>query len=676
MTHSISLLLGVHAHQPVGNFPFVVDEAHERCYRPFIQTLHRFPEFRYAIHFSGWLLDYLLQKYPEDMALLREMVQRGQAELFGAGDTEPVLAVIPARDRLGQIQKLSNKLEQKLGERPAGAWLTERVWEATVVPALADSGIRYVTVDDYHFLCAGKSPADLNGFFSTEEDGRRLDLFPISEALRYRLPFSPAPDAVQYLEGLAREGSEAAAIYFDDIEKFGIWPETYEWVYEKGWLVDFIQGVLASPAIRTSSYRDYHARSRTRGVVYLPTTSYIEMNEWTLPAAAAGHFAELVAASKEQGRFEQDKAFLRGGIWKNFLTRYPEANWMHKRMLSLSQRLAELPAAKETPEMREKLYEAQANDAYWHGLFGGIYLPHLRRAVYQAMVRLESLLDQVQPRPKKVRVDLDLDGREEIFLHNGMLQAVALMDGSASLCELDAYELGHNFGDTLRRQTEHYYRKMHLSPETEAHAGAGIASPHDRVSFKHEIGPQDLVTDVSGKTMFRDAWLPADDALGEAVHYVVEVDTGHAHGVAFAGEINGIEVDKRIALTDNRLSVTYRFGAETAGVFMTELNLAMPSCDGPAGRFVYRNGIPGGFGQLLELEELTEISLEDDVLGGALVLRTSRPVRFRAFPCFTVSQSEAGFEKIMQAVTIVLWWPMQKRFKEVIVELEAVSRPR
>ena len=38
-----------------------------------------------------------------------------------------------------------------------------------------------------------------------------------------------------------------AAIYFDDIEKFGIWPETYQWVYEKGWLDNFIQGVLASP---------------------------------------------------------------------------------------------------------------------------------------------------------------------------------------------------------------------------------------------------------------------------------------------------------------------------------------------------------------------------------------------------------------------------------------------
>ena len=203
MPQPVSLLFGVHAHQPVGNFPEVLADAHRRCYKPFLQVLYRYPSFRFALHISGWLLDYLLDHYPEDMALLREMVARGQVELFGAGDTEPVLAAIPNRDRIGQIQTFSDKLEMKLGQRPRGAWLTERVWEATVVPALADCGIRYVIVDDYHFLCAGKTTAELNSYFTTEEDGRKLDLFPISEALRYRLPFSPADEVVAYIESLA-----------------------------------------------------------------------------------------------------------------------------------------------------------------------------------------------------------------------------------------------------------------------------------------------------------------------------------------------------------------------------------------------------------------------------------------------------------------------------------------
>ena len=203
MSQPVSLLFGVHAHQPVGNFPEVLADAHRRCYKPFLEVLYRYPRFRFALHISGWLLDYLSDHYPEDIALLREMVTRDQVELFGAGDTEPVLAAIPNRDRIGQIEMFSNKLEIKLGRRPEGAWLTERVWESTVVPALADCGIRYVIVDDYHFLCAGKTPAELTGYFTTEEDGRVLDLFPISEALRYRLPFSPPHEVVAHIESQA-----------------------------------------------------------------------------------------------------------------------------------------------------------------------------------------------------------------------------------------------------------------------------------------------------------------------------------------------------------------------------------------------------------------------------------------------------------------------------------------
>ncbi|HYG12698.1 MAG TPA: glycosyl hydrolase, partial [Methylophilaceae bacterium] len=209
MAKTIALLLGVHAHQPVGNFEHVLDDAHQRCYGPFLRVLHQYPDFHFAIHFSGWLLEYMMQHYADDMALLKEMVGRGQAEVCGAGFTEPVLAAIPVRDRIGQITQLSEYVQREFGQKPQGAWLTERVWESSVVPALADTGIRYVMVDDYHFLCTGVQNQRLNGYFSTEEDGRRVDMYPISEALRYRVPFSPAHEVVGFLESLADESGQA-----------------------------------------------------------------------------------------------------------------------------------------------------------------------------------------------------------------------------------------------------------------------------------------------------------------------------------------------------------------------------------------------------------------------------------------------------------------------------------
>jgi 4-alpha-glucanotransferase/alpha-amylase len=663
-THeTVSLLFGVHAHQPVGNFPEVVDDAHQRCYKPFLHLLHRYPEFRFTAHFSGWLLDYLYDKYPQDMALLTEMVQRGQVEMFGGGDTEPVLAVIPNRDRIGQVVRLSDKLEARMGTRAQGAWLTERVWEATVVPALSDAKIKYVTVDDYHFLCSGKHVEELNGYFTTEEDGRKLDLFPISEALRYRMPFSPAHEVVAYLENMMCPNMQAAAVYFDDIEKFGIWPETYQWVYEKGWLEDFIRGVLASPKITTQTYRDYHAAEKTRGIVYLPTTSYIEMNEWTLPVSVAHSYADLVHAEKEGGHYEERKAFLRGGIWKNFFTRYPESNWMHKRMLGVSERLHALPEDQCTREMLDELYIAQANDAYWHGLFGGLYLPHLRRAVYGAIVKLESLLDKTLSRAAYICTDADSDGHDEVFLHNEMLQAIVKLDGSASIFELDSYQLHHNFGDTLRCQVEHYFRKIESSQITQSHDGGGIVSAHDRVAFKHEITAADLVPDRHAQTLFRDSVI----LNNEETELAYELVEANADGILFRAESNGKVIRKNVSLNANCLCVKYVSDGTLQGNFLTRVALAMPSCDGYAGRYIRNGEILCGFGAAIELNDLNGLVLDDGVLGGHLVLNNDHPIQVQGVPYFTVSQSEAGFEKIMQAVLLTLQWPASQ--SEITIKL-------
>lgn len=639
MTQPVNLLFGVHAHQPVGNFPEVIADAHERCYRPFLHTLYAYPEFRFSAHFSGWLLDWLREHYPEDMELLAEMARRGQVELFGSGDTEPVLASIPSRDRVGQIERLSDKIAGWTGQRPTGAWLTERVWESTVVPSLAAAGIDYVAVDDTHFLYAGQSADALDGYFTTEEGGTRLDLFAISEALRYRLPFSPAHEAVGYLEGLAGAG-RSAAVYFDDIEKFGVWPETHDWVYGRGWLKSFIEGVLANPAVVTNTYADFRREHAGRGVIYLPTASYSEMNEWTLPAPAAADYAALLAQENAAGRMARNRPFLRGGIWRNFFSRYSESNWMHKRMLGLSARLDALPSV--PVELTDMLYRAQANDAYWHGLFGGLYLPHLRRAVWNNLIELEAALDRLAPRAASSVADIDLDGRSEALLHDAGVQLIVRDDGLGAACELSSYALKHNFGDSLRRYAEHYHARIH-DAETKEHSGDGIASAHDIVRFKHPIDATDVVPDAQPRV------IGLDRLDGEAItDYVAQRGDG---ALAFARE--GIVKTWRVDA--GTVEVNWRCRGLAGHTLTIEANLAMPSCDGYCGRYRLADGsIPGGFGQPLAATGATRVTLEDGVLGGSVSLACSQPADFSGRPHFTVSQSEAGFEKIMQAVEMTL----------------------
>ncbi|MCF8177449.1 MAG: DUF1926 domain-containing protein [Sulfuritalea sp.] len=661
----ITLLFGVHAHQPVGNFPEVIDDAHVRSYGMFLRVMEKYPEFRFSVHFSGWLLDVLLERFPQDMQRLTAMTKRGQVEWFGSGDCEPVLAAIPHCDRITQIITLSDKIERHFGTRPSGAWLTERVWESSVIPALTEAGIRYVAVDDYHFLCAGEDGSRLDSFYTTEEDGKYLDLFPISEAARYRLPFSKAEDAVAWLEDLARQGHRAA-IYFDDIEKFGIWPETYEWVFEKGWLTQFVEGVLRSDLIRTESFADYHARERTRGIVYLPTTSYIEMNEWTLPAERSLALHDLIETEKSSGRFEAHKPFLRGGIWRNFMSRYAEANWMHKRMLSASRRLADLPPAQRSDAMQENLHRAQANDAYWHGLFGGLYLPHLRRAVWNNLLALEVALNTLTPPAASENIDLDHDGHLELILRNEDVQVFVRDDGNAALVEFSSLKLAHNFGDTLRAYPEAYHTRIDQAQTTHAENN-GIASAHDRIAFLQPIQSQDATPDERPRGIFLERASDVSGVLRPLEHYV----SASREGCWIAHSENYF-IEKTYCLDDDGLRVGFRAaGSNLPAVIETELNISLPSCDGFGGRYVLADGsIPGGFGQEQTFDDLRQITLEDSELGGALTLYSTQPMRLEAAPHRTVSQSEAGFEKVMQAVCIRLTWtPLAETEQSILLKV-------
>jgi 4-alpha-glucanotransferase len=217
----------------------------------------------------------------------------------------------------------------------------------------------------------------------------------------------------------------------------------------------------------------------------------------------------------------------------------------------------------------------------------------------------------------------------------------------------------------LTRQAEHYHRKINLGAAHE-HSGEGISNPHERVSFRHEILPADLAMDDYSKTLFRDFWL--DDEIAKPILYA-QMDA-KSPNLQFKSLHSGVQ--KLIQLENDSLMVTYTFSQQLGQAFQIEINLAMPSCDGPAGRLRVGEEILGGFGQAHVKPALSELLLEDEVLGGALRIGTSLPCRLTSAPHFSVSQSEAGFEKIMQAVTLQLSWTSQALQEKLIVIIEVI----
>lgn len=600
MTTPIRFVFGVHLHQPVGNFDHVFAQHLDEVYSPFLRKVAEQRFGPIVLHLSGPLLDWLEQR-PEGapyLDLLGRLVSDGQVELLMAGYHEPILAVLPRADRVEQIAWLREAIQRRFGVTPQGLWLTERVWEPDLPADLAAAGVRSVLVDDRHFLVSGFERAALHQPWTTEHSGHRVALLPIDERMRYLVPFRPPAETLAYLREL-RTGGQPLAVFADDGEKFGGWPGTREWVYERGWLDQFFSAIgeaVGRGDVRLSTMAEAVTAVPSGGLAYLGTASYREMEGWSLPPRAA---RRLVALEHDLGDRASgpDGSLVRGSHWRNFLARYSESNRMHKKMLALS---ALCRAAGDPPEARQAIGRAQCNDAYWHGVFGGLYLPFLRAAIWRELAVAEGRLRRGEALAYE-RVDLDADGQEETWVHGQDASALIAPHRGGALEEFTVFAEGLNYADVLTRREEAYHQ-LGTQGAAGGHDGDGAPSIHDleaRLAMA-ALPPRDhrdrvMLTErvldggVDEAHYARAEYTPAWCAGDTVMDCRVESDGAAVQVICATGRDGALLVEKRFRFgPEASLRVDYRWNPSAfppGSCFAPELSLAATrtiTCDPPA----------------------------------------------------------------------------------------------
>ncbi len=497
---TVAFALVLHDHQPVGNFGWVIADVFERAYAPMVEALRRHPAVRAALHYSGPLIEWLRAERPAFLDAVRELADRGQVEIVGGGWYEPILASLPERDRLLQLERMAAELEATFGRRPDGAWLAERVWEPSLPVALAAAGYRWTILDDEHFRAAGLPDDAAWAARLTEDQGRTVALFATDQVLRYAVPFAEVDVAIERLRAHASPGGDRLGVLGDDGEKFGAWPTTWEHCWgERRWVERFLTRLEAEGGwLRTVTPSGWLDERGVAGPAYVPTATYTEMAEWALPPEASAAFHELLERARAQGRPEA--RWMRGGFWRNFALKYREVNDLHKQMLRASAKVAAMPPGPARDSAVDELGRGQSNDAYWHGLFGGIYLPHLRAATLEHLIAAEDLADAARAAGRAtgldsgVVADLDLDGRPDVLLATeGQLVTVDLAEG-AGIGSWDIRAARHPLLAVMRRRRESYHAAMLAAASAgsgpgpaasgEAERAEGVASIHEIVAVK------------------------------------------------------------------------------------------------------------------------------------------------------------------------------------------------
>ena len=176
--NKVKFIFAVHNHQPIGNFKSVFQKGYDISYKPFIDIMLKHKNIKWNMHCSGMLWDFFAEEHPEYIKIVKSLVKCGNLEIISGGYYEPMLSVIPQQDRIGQIKQLSDFIKNKLKYIPYGAWVAERVWEPSLAKDLAQAGIQYTILDDVHFTSVGIDVNKLNGYFVSEDQGYKINIFP------------------------------------------------------------------------------------------------------------------------------------------------------------------------------------------------------------------------------------------------------------------------------------------------------------------------------------------------------------------------------------------------------------------------------------------------------------------------------------------------------------------
>ncbi len=683
------LALGLHNHQPVGNFDAVFEDAHLHAYRPFLELVKKYPNIKLSLHQSGILWDWQERHHPEYFDLVKELVQNGQIELMTGGFYEPILPSIPDTDKAGQIALLTRYLHDHFSFDTEGLWLTERVWEPQLPKILNRAGVRYIPIDDTHFLYAGFEQDNLRGVFVTEDEGHPLTLLPIQKKLRYLIPFGTVDKVMAELRAQAERNPEGLAVYADDGEKFGVWPDTYKHCYDDGWLENFFEALSQNNEWLEICTLGEASRTKSMGQAFLPSASYAEMLHWSLPAKAYIEYEEFESHLKAGGLLGRFGRFVRGGHWRGFLAKYDESNQMHKRMLTVSQLLDKYiaehgPDNNIVPAARHYLYAGQCNCPYWHGVFGGLYLPHIRQAIFENLIKAEKLLIQTGDRIQAQLVDYDCDGHDELIVRTDKFAAFFKPSRGGALIELDSYDAQFNLIDTLRRRIEGYHGKLAKARKSgeEVPPDAGeTASIHDLVLTKEDGLDRLLVDDWYPRRCFVDHFLSGDSNLhgfaGGQFHdegdFVLEPyrcrTQSESNSVSLTrnghiwrdGRPINLNVEKRFFFSPQSdvISVNYKLIAPDEDIW--SLRLAVENnfnfqAGHAADRYVLFNGERSDESFLDSVNGVTEcrnVILHDEWRGVSSALAFDKKVELWQAPILTVSLSESGFEKVYQGTSLV-----------------------
>ncbi len=648
------LVLGCHNYLSIGASDRDFSYRYENLYKPFLRLLNEYEDIRAVLHHSGVVFEWIESNHPEYFILLRELVKRKQIEMLGGGFYEPIFSVIPNSDKLGQIEKLTTYIRAQFGRRPRGAWIPEMVWEPNLAYTLRNSGMEYTILNDNQFLLSGLGKNEIYRPVIVEDQGKLITVFPNSMELLKTTVAETPQNVIDRIKAISInvDNPVVVLIFNDDYILERMEQTDNEWVI--GWVKGFFDEIVKNkdwiePVLPLLYLKDIYPLQK----VYIPESSYREMSYWSLTRERQRNY---IIARDDLERIKNGKVFLRGGFFRQFLSKYRDINLIYSRMIHTHLLVNQIRGDKyKKRSAQNELWKGQCNSVYWHGKDSGIYDNQLRKRVYRSFIEAEKVARTGNGfLPSIIVTDFDMDGCME-YLYQGKFINAFVHSVGGMIIELDYFPKAWNYFDSMMRREEPYHNSEVKSRGYDWYI---------RKSFIDHFMPQSTVSGdfftmkyvELGDFILRKYKL---DSLDRDKKIISLFRTGK---LQIDGRKKLFKVEKSFQFKRREIVATYKLNNLTENQlhfsFGVEFNLGLPIVGGTRivvtdvdNRF-FDNDRESEF----EINGVKSLTVFDEANEVSMGLSANNTFDLWSSPLYTYSYGKNRLLRIYQATTLVLKW--------------------
>ncbi|MCS7228208.1 MAG: DUF1926 domain-containing protein, partial [Endomicrobia bacterium] len=328
----------------------------------------------------------------------------------------------------------------------------------------------------------------------------------------------------------------------------------------------------------------------------------------------------------------------------------------HKKMLYIS----ELVNKYKKQQLKKMLYKSQCNCAYWHGVFGGLYLPHLREAIYTHLINTEKQI----VKPGIYLKDYDKDADNEIVIQSEKFAVYIKPSYGGSVYEIDLKDYDKNLLNVISRKKEAYHERLVMFENNSIHNDTkNVKTIHDLILVKEPGLSKKLHYDWHLRYSFLDHFLHPDtkfedfykSCYGEQGNFTIEsynLDRINKKDLEVILSREGfIWVDKYT----HKLKIVKKYKVQQEYIkcfyvienlsntplnlwFLTEMNMLIFNSEKNMLKELYADNY----------------KITDEVKNFTVEISVPQQGLFWIYPIETISLSEAGFERVVQGVCIAV----------------------